>query len=79
MIVVPCAGRPARADGYKEQRIRLFRSHVTEQSEPQAEPTEVPRAPRPRSPLIIGAIAYGLLFWMMLVVCLLIAWKLSLR
>lgn len=52
---------------------------VIEQPEPQAEPTELPRPPRPRSPLIIGAIAYGLLIWMVMVVCLLIAWKLSLR
>ena len=52
---------------------------MTEQPEPQAEPTEVQQAPRPRSPLIIGAIAYGLLIWMVMVVCLLIAWKLSLR
>jgi hypothetical protein len=52
---------------------------VTEQPEPQAEPTEAQRAPRPRSPLIIGAVAYGLLIWMFLVICLLIAWKLSLQ
>ena len=57
----------------------VCRRRVTEQSEPQAEPIEVPRPPRPRSPLIIGAIAYGLLIWMVMVVCLLIAWKLSLR
>ena len=52
---------------------------MTEQPEPQAEPTEVERVPRPRSPLIIGAVAYGLLIWMLLVVCLVIAWKLSLQ
>ncbi len=33
--------------------------------------------PRPRSPLIIAAIAYGLLLWMVLVVFMLIAWRLS--
>ncbi len=30
----------------------------------------------PRSPLIIGGIAYALLFWMVLVVFMLIAWRL---
>ncbi len=35
------------------------------------------RRPRPRSPLIIAAIAYGLLLWMVLVVFMLIAWRLS--
>ena len=35
------------------------------------------RRTRPRSPLIIGAIAYGLLLWMVLVVFMLIAWRLS--
>jgi membrane-associated protease RseP (regulator of RpoE activity) len=41
------------------------------------EATGTPRPARPRSPLIIGAIAYAILFWMMLVVCLVIAWRLS--
>jgi hypothetical protein len=35
------------------------------------------RPPRPRSPLLVAAIAYGLLFWMVLVVGMLIAWRLS--
>ncbi len=30
----------------------------------------------PRSPLIIGGIAYALLFWMVIVVFMLIAWRL---
>ena len=34
------------------------------------------RPPLPRSPLVIGGIAIGLLAWMVLVVLLLIAWKL---
>ncbi len=50
---------------------------MSEESEPAAETAEVPRAARPRSPLIIGAIAYALLLWMVIVVCLLIAWRLS--
>lgn len=36
-----------------------------------------PRAPTPRSPLVIAAIAYGLLLWMLLVVFTLVAWRLS--
>jgi hypothetical protein len=50
---------------------------VTEESSPATETPEVQRAARPRSPLIIGAIAYLLLFWMVITVCLLIAWRLS--
>jgi hypothetical protein len=34
------------------------------------------RPPMPRSPLIIGGIAIGLMAWMLLVVLLLIGWKL---
>ena len=34
------------------------------------------RRPVPRSPLIIGGIAYALLFWMVFVVLMLIAWRL---
>ena len=39
--------------------------------------SEIPVIPRPRSPLVIGAIAYGLLFMMMFVICVIIAWRLS--
>lgn len=39
--------------------------------------SEPGRAARPRSPLIIGAIAYAILLWMLVVVCLLIAWRLA--
>lgn len=49
-------------------------------AEEQSSATETPEtqpAARPRSPLIIGAIAYAILFWMMITVCLLIAWRLS--
>lgn len=35
-----------------------------------------PRPPRPRSPLIIGGIACGMIVWMFVVIVLLIAWKL---
>lgn len=35
------------------------------------------RRPVPRSPLIIGGVALGLLFWMLLVVLMLIAWRLT--
>lgn len=34
------------------------------------------RVPRPRSPLIIGGIALGLIAWMMVTIFLLVAWKL---
>jgi hypothetical protein len=37
--------------------------------------TETSRPPRPRSPLIIGGIACGMIVWMFVVVMLLIAWK----
>jgi hypothetical protein len=36
---------------------------------------EIARPPRPRSPLIIGGIACGMIVWMFIVVMLLIAWK----
>lgn len=36
-----------------------------------------PRPPTPRSPLVIAAIAYGLLLWMLLVVFTLVAWRLG--
>ena len=49
---------------------------TADQADEQApDPNERP-IPTPRSPLIIGAIAYGILGWMVLVVLLLIAWKL---
>jgi hypothetical protein len=38
--------------------------------------TASPHPPRPRSPLIIGAISCGLMVWMFVVIMLLIAWKL---
>ena len=41
------------------------------------EATEGQRAARPRSPLIIGAVAYAILLWMLVVICLLIAWRLA--
>jgi hypothetical protein len=50
---------------------------MAEESDPASEPAETKPAARPRSPLIIGAIAYAILIWMLLVVCLLIAWRLS--
>lgn len=37
--------------------------------------SEIARPPRPRSPLIIGGIACGMIAWMFIVVMLLIAWK----
>ena len=40
-------------------------------------PESIARRPRPRSPVVVGAIAYGLLLWMVLVVFMLIAWRLS--
>lgn len=40
-------------------------------------PRPVDQAPRLRSPLIIGLLAYGLLLWMVLIVTILIAWRLS--
>ncbi|MFN8516868.1 MAG: hypothetical protein U0841_30710 [Chloroflexia bacterium] len=52
---------------------------MAEERDSATESPETPPAARPRSPLIIGAIAYGMLIWMVLVVCLLIAWKLSTR
>lgn len=74
MIVAPRAGRAgvARPSVAADGR-------VGEEREPQEQSGESPRAARPRSPLIIGAVAYGLLIWMVLVVCLLIAWRLSTR
>lgn len=39
-------------------------------------PETVTRPPRPRSPLIIGGIACGMIVWMFVVVMLLIAWRL---
>jgi hypothetical protein len=50
---------------------------MAEESGSATETTETKRAGRPRSPLIIGAIAYAILLWMFLVVCLLIAWRLT--
>ena len=50
---------------------------VPEENEAQPATNEIPRLPRPRSPLIIGAIAYALLFFMMMIVCVIIAWRLS--
>ena len=50
---------------------------VPEESQEQPATSEIPRLPRPRSPLIIGAIAYALLFFMMMTICLIIAWRLS--
>ena len=38
--------------------------------------TDAQRPPLPRSPLIIGGIAIGLMVWMLLVILLLIGWKL---
>lgn len=43
----------------------------------EAEVQDRERRPAPRSPLLIGGIAYGLLFWMLLVIFALIAWRLS--
>jgi hypothetical protein len=50
---------------------------MTEESSSATEAPEMQRATRPRSPLIIGAIAYLILIWMVITVCLLIAWRLS--
>jgi hypothetical protein len=50
---------------------------MAEESSPVTEASETQRAARPRSPLIIGAIAYLVLLWMVITVCLLIAWRLS--
>jgi hypothetical protein len=50
---------------------------MAEESGSATESTEAQRAARPRSPLIVGAIAYAILFWMVITVCLLIAWRLS--
>ncbi len=50
---------------------------VPDETEAQPATNELPRLPRPRSPLIIGAIAYALLFSMLLIVCVIIAWRLS--
>ena len=52
---------------------------MAEESSPATETPESQPAMRPRSPLIIGAIAYGILIWMLLIVCLVIAWRLSTR
>jgi hypothetical protein len=50
---------------------------MAEERDSATEIAESKPAARPRSPLIIGAIAYAILLWMLLVVCLLIAWRLS--
>jgi hypothetical protein len=50
---------------------------MAEEQEAAPEASETQQVARPRSPLIIGAIAYAILLWMLLVVCLLIAWRLS--
>ena len=50
---------------------------MAEETDSATEIAETPPAARPRSPLIIGTIAYGILIWMLLVVCLVIAWRLS--
>ena len=69
MIVVPDVGRRIAGAGN--------RLTVTDESETPTATAEIPAIPRPRSPLIIGAIAYALLFGMMLVVCVIIAWRLA--
>ena len=56
------------------------RGRADKAGEPGRRAPETPHArrpPRPRSPLLVAAIAYGLLFWMVLVVGMLIAWRLS--
>lgn len=70
MIVMPYAGR----------RIASLRDRlsVPDEQETTAASAEIPSLPRPRSPLVIGAIAYALLFGMMLIVCVIIAWRLAL-
>lgn len=49
---------------------------VTDEAQGETGKTDGPRPPLPRSPLIIGGIAIGLMVWMFLVVMLLIGWKL---
>jgi hypothetical protein len=49
---------------------------ATDEARAETAGTGEQRPPLPRSPLIIGGIAIGLMAWMLLVVLLLIAWKL---
>lgn len=48
---------------------------TTERPQESDSATVTARPPRPRSPLIIGGIACGMIVWMFVVVILLIAWK----
>jgi hypothetical protein len=49
---------------------------ATDQASAETGQPKGPPPPGPRSPLIIGGIAIGLIAWMFLVVMLLIGWKL---
>jgi hypothetical protein len=52
---------------------------VAEEQETATETPETLQVVRPRSPLIIGAVAYGILLGMMLITCLVIALRLAMR
>ena len=52
-------------------------ANATDESNGRVEAEGGRQRPLPRSPLIIGGIALGLLAWMLLVIFMLIAWRLT--